>query len=146
MPDAQLGLVAGFGMVTYDRCLCTGAVILGRPAMTMPLMRPKRKNPVLRTRQMNLPPGARGRVALGITAAAAEGRFELQTCEDCGTVQYPPREACHNCLSPRLHWREQAGDGRAARAAPRCITATTCSSASGCPGAWAWCTSMPARR
>lgn len=31
VPDAQLGLVAGFGMVTYDRCLCTGAVILGRP-------------------------------------------------------------------------------------------------------------------
>lgn len=29
---AQLGLVAGFGMVTYDRCLCTGAVILGRTA------------------------------------------------------------------------------------------------------------------
>ena len=28
--DAQLGLVCGFGMVTYDRCLCTGAVILGR--------------------------------------------------------------------------------------------------------------------
>jgi acetyl-CoA acetyltransferase len=28
--DAQLGLVTGFGMVTYDRCLCTGAVILGR--------------------------------------------------------------------------------------------------------------------
>jgi acetyl-CoA acetyltransferase len=26
---AELGLVAGFGMVTYDRCLCTGAVILG---------------------------------------------------------------------------------------------------------------------
>ncbi|MGO4390112.1 thiolase family protein [Variovorax sp. M-6] len=32
VPDARLGLVAGFGMVTYDRCLCTGAVILGRPA------------------------------------------------------------------------------------------------------------------
>lgn len=30
--DARLGLVAGFGMVTYDRCLCTGAVILGRPS------------------------------------------------------------------------------------------------------------------
>lgn len=30
VPDAQLGLVAGFGMVTYDRCLCTGAVLLGR--------------------------------------------------------------------------------------------------------------------
>ncbi len=28
--DAQLGLVSGFGMVTYDRCLCTGALILAR--------------------------------------------------------------------------------------------------------------------
>jgi acetyl-CoA acetyltransferase len=28
--DAKLGLASGFGMVTYDRCLCTGAVILGR--------------------------------------------------------------------------------------------------------------------
>jgi acetyl-CoA acetyltransferase len=27
--DAKLGMVGGFGMVTYDRCLCTGAVILG---------------------------------------------------------------------------------------------------------------------
>lgn len=32
VPDARLGLVAGFGMVTYDRCLCTGAVILGSAA------------------------------------------------------------------------------------------------------------------
>jgi NAD(P)-dependent dehydrogenase (short-subunit alcohol dehydrogenase family)/uncharacterized OB-fold protein len=79
--------------------------------MTMPLMRPPRKNPVLRTRQMNLPPGARGRVALGLTAAAAEGRFELQTCEDCGTVQYPPREVCHKCLSAALRWRQQSGEG-----------------------------------
>lgn len=30
--EARLGLVGGFGMVTYDRCLCTGAVILGRAA------------------------------------------------------------------------------------------------------------------
>jgi acetyl-CoA acetyltransferase len=30
VPGATLGLVTGFGMVTYDRCLCTGAVILGR--------------------------------------------------------------------------------------------------------------------
>ncbi|HKX41808.1 MAG TPA: SDR family NAD(P)-dependent oxidoreductase [Burkholderiaceae bacterium] len=80
--------------------------------MTMPLMKPKRKNPVLRTRQMNLPPWARGRVALGMTAAAAEGRFELQVCQDCSAVQYPPREACHRCLSPRLRWRPQSGDGQ----------------------------------
>ena len=80
--------------------------------MTMPLMKPKRKNPVLRTRLMSLPPGTRGRVALGMTAAAAEGRFALQVCADCGAVQYPPREACHRCLSPRLPWREQQGDGK----------------------------------
>ena len=30
VPGAKLGLVSGFGMVTYDRCLCTGALILGR--------------------------------------------------------------------------------------------------------------------
>jgi len=79
--------------------------------MTMPLMKPKRKNPVLRTRQINLPPYGRSRVALGMTAAAAEGRFELQVCEDCGAVQYPPREACHRCLSARLQWRGQSGEG-----------------------------------
>jgi NAD(P)-dependent dehydrogenase (short-subunit alcohol dehydrogenase family)/uncharacterized OB-fold protein len=79
--------------------------------MTMPLMKPKRKNPVLRTPQMNLPPWARGRVALGMTAAAAEGRFELQVCQDCGAVQYPPRDACHRCLSPNLKWRPQSGEG-----------------------------------
>jgi len=79
--------------------------------MTMPLMKPPRKNPVLRTQQMNLPPWARGRVALGMTAAAAEGRFELQVCQDCQAVQYPPREACHRCLSARLKWRAQGGEG-----------------------------------
>jgi NAD(P)-dependent dehydrogenase (short-subunit alcohol dehydrogenase family)/uncharacterized OB-fold protein len=79
--------------------------------MTMPLMKPRRKNPVRRTRQMNVPPWARGRVAMGLTAAAAEGRFELQVCADCGAVQYPPREACGHCLSPRLAWRAQSGTG-----------------------------------
>ena len=28
VPQARIGLVSGFGMVTYDRCLCTGALIL----------------------------------------------------------------------------------------------------------------------
>ncbi len=75
-------------------------------------MKPPRKNPVLRTPQMNLPPAARGRVALGLAAAAAEGRLELQVCEDCGAVQYPPREACLRCVSPSLQWRHQSGEGR----------------------------------
>ncbi len=73
--------------------------------------RPKRKNPVLRTRLPTLPPAARSRVALGLTAAAALGRFELQQCRDCGTEQYPPREACHKCLSVRLDWKVQPPGG-----------------------------------
>ena len=79
--------------------------------MTMPLMKPRKKNPVLRTRQMNLPPWARGRTALGMTAAAAEGRFELQVCQRCRAVQYPPRDACHRCLSSELKWTAQTGTG-----------------------------------
>ena len=75
------------------------------------LERPKRKNPVLRTRLPTLPPAARSRIALGLTAAAALGRFELQQCRDCGTVQYPPREACHKCLSVNLSWKEQPTSG-----------------------------------
>src|SRR5882724_918941 len=58
-----------------------------------------------------LPPSARSRVALGLTAAAALGRFELQVCRDCSAVQYPPREACCRCLSANLDWRVQSGDG-----------------------------------
>jgi NAD(P)-dependent dehydrogenase (short-subunit alcohol dehydrogenase family)/uncharacterized OB-fold protein len=75
------------------------------------LDRPKRKNPVLRTRLPTLPPAARSRIALGLTAAAALGRFELQQCRDCGTVQYPPREACQKCLSVNLAWRDQSSAG-----------------------------------
>ncbi|MGE0736692.1 MAG: SDR family NAD(P)-dependent oxidoreductase [Alphaproteobacteria bacterium] len=79
--------------------------------MTTPLTRPKRKNPVLRTRLPTMPPATRSRVALGLAAAAAQGRFELQVCRDCGAVQYPPREVCHSCLSERLQWRAQDGRG-----------------------------------
>ncbi len=73
--------------------------------------RRKRKNPVVRTRVPLLPPAGRSRVALALTAAAALGRFELQVCNECGAVQYPPREACHRCLSLELRWRAQSGEG-----------------------------------
>ena len=79
--------------------------------MTDPLTRSKRKNPMLRTRQPVLPPWGRSRVALALTAAAAEGRFELQRCTDCGRVQYPPREMCDRCLSVRLSWSALDGLG-----------------------------------
>ncbi len=80
--------------------------------MTAPLSRPARKNPVARTRQATRPPAARSRRALGLTAAAALGRFELQACQECGAVQYPPREVCHHCLSDRLRWQEVDPRGR----------------------------------
>jgi NAD(P)-dependent dehydrogenase (short-subunit alcohol dehydrogenase family)/uncharacterized OB-fold protein len=79
--------------------------------VTPPLVRPPRKNPILRTRIPKLPPAGRSRVALGLTAAAARGCFELQVCRDCNTVQYPPRESCRQCLSLRLDWRAQDGVG-----------------------------------
>ena len=79
--------------------------------MAEPLKRPKRKNPIVRTRQSTLPPQTRSRVALGLTAAAARGQLELQVCRDCGAVQYPPREVCRTCLSHRFVWRPNGGRG-----------------------------------
>lgn len=79
--------------------------------MAPPLTRPKRKNPVVRTRPPTIPPDLRSRPSLGLTAAAAEGRLELQTCRQCSTVQYPAREICVNCLSDQLEWKPQDGAG-----------------------------------
>jgi NAD(P)-dependent dehydrogenase (short-subunit alcohol dehydrogenase family)/uncharacterized OB-fold protein len=79
--------------------------------MTEPLQKPQPRNPVRALRRPTLPPTARSRAALRFTAAAAEGRFELQTCADCATLQYPPRAVCVNCLSHRLEWRAVSGEG-----------------------------------
>lgn len=62
-------------------------------------------------RVVSLPPSSRSRIALWLTAAAAVGRFELQVCLECAAVQYPPREACFRCLSLRLDWKVQSGEG-----------------------------------
>ena len=74
--------------------------------MSVPIERPGKKNPQLRTRVPTLPPVPRSRAALGLTAAAAEGRFMLQHCGECGAVQYPPRDACGKCLSGDLRWQD----------------------------------------
>lgn len=57
-------------------------------------------------RRPDLPPAARGRLALRLTAAAALGRFRLPVCDACGAVQYPPREICRDCLGEELTWRD----------------------------------------
>jgi short-subunit dehydrogenase/uncharacterized OB-fold protein len=53
----------------------------------------------------------RSRAALGLAAAAAEGRFRLQLCHDCGAAQYPPRDVCGQCLSGALKWGDVARGG-----------------------------------
>ena len=115
--------------------------------MTMPLMQPQRKNPVLRTRQMNLPPWARGRIALGMTAAAAEGRFELQVCQRLrrGAVPaargLPPLPVAAAAVA-----RADAATASCSaddRAAPQQRPVLPRAAA---VAARAWCGSMPARR
>jgi NAD(P)-dependent dehydrogenase (short-subunit alcohol dehydrogenase family)/uncharacterized OB-fold protein len=79
--------------------------------MTDPLICPRRKDPLKKTRETLLPQGARSRTAHGLTAAAAEGRFALQVCAECGFVLYPPRDVCPRCWSARLPFRDVAPDG-----------------------------------
>ena len=79
--------------------------------MTEPLARPGRKDPLKKTRLPLSPQGARSRPAHGLTTAAAEGRFALQVCAECGIVVYPPRDACPTCLSPRLPYRDVDAGG-----------------------------------
>jgi NAD(P)-dependent dehydrogenase (short-subunit alcohol dehydrogenase family)/uncharacterized OB-fold protein len=74
--------------------------------MTEPLIRPSRKDPLRKTREPLLPQGVRSRTAHGLTAAAAEGRFVLQVCIDCGFILYPPRDACPRCLSARVPFQD----------------------------------------
>jgi NAD(P)-dependent dehydrogenase (short-subunit alcohol dehydrogenase family)/uncharacterized OB-fold protein len=74
--------------------------------MTIPLAPPRRRNPLLPARAPAPLPAARSRAALGLAVGAAEGRFLLQVCADCGAVQYPPRAVCGNCLSGALKWRD----------------------------------------
>ena len=62
--------------------------------MSEPIAPPEKKNPQRRTDIPKTPPQQRSRAALGLAAAAVEGRFMLQICGDCGAVQYPPRDAC----------------------------------------------------
>jgi NAD(P)-dependent dehydrogenase (short-subunit alcohol dehydrogenase family)/uncharacterized OB-fold protein len=79
--------------------------------MTQPLTRPKRKNPLRKTRLPLSPHAVRSRTAHGLTAAAAQGRFELQACLDCKAVIYPVRDACPACLSARVAFAPVANGG-----------------------------------
>lgn len=66
------------------------------PAQTGPIR--KKANPLRRTRAPLLPPDARSRAAHLLTAAAAEGHFDLPCCSGCGRFVWPVAEACPECL------------------------------------------------
>lgn len=80
--------------------------------MTTPIVPPPKKDPQKRTRVPTRPSELRSRAALGLAAAAAEGRFMLQRCAECGVLQYPPRDACASCLSVDLPWIDVPSSGR----------------------------------
>ncbi|MCB1664029.1 MAG: hypothetical protein KDI20_15660, partial [Pseudomonadales bacterium] len=44
------------------------------------------------------PPKQRTELGEALTAATVEGELVLQQCQQCDSVQYPPREICHHCL------------------------------------------------
>jgi uncharacterized OB-fold protein len=40
-----------------------------------------------------------------------EGKFSLQSCDDCGHVRYPPAPVCPVCLSEYSSWKPVVGGG-----------------------------------
>ena len=44
-------------------------------------------------------------------AAAHEGKFMLQFCEDCGDTRFPPGPVCPKCLSSKQSWKQASGRG-----------------------------------
>jgi NAD(P)-dependent dehydrogenase (short-subunit alcohol dehydrogenase family)/uncharacterized OB-fold protein len=80
--------------------------------MTKPVLpNPLARNPLARARLPVPLLGPRSRAAQGLAKAAAEGRFRLQVCAACGAVNYPPRDACAQCLSPALPFRDVPAGG-----------------------------------
>ena len=146
VPDAKLGLVAGFGMVTYDRCLCTGAVILGRPRHDDAADEAQAQEPgAAHAADEPAAVGARPR------RARHDGRRRRRPLRAAGVPALrrgavpaarglPPLPVAAPALDAAVAARASCS------ATPCCTTATTCSSASGCRGGSAWCTSTPGRR
>tara|TARA_A100001391_G_scaffold119169_3_gene80983 strand:- start:14769 stop:15983 length:1215 start_codon:yes stop_codon:yes gene_type:complete len=64
------------------------------------------RDPVARKKARHLSPGKRSRAMHAMSARAAQGRFVLQVCEDCGEATYPPRDACPVCWG-ELDWEDQ---------------------------------------
>ncbi|MEO7914312.1 MAG: zinc ribbon domain-containing protein, partial [Novosphingobium sp.] len=64
------------------------------------------RDPLARKKARHLSPPARSRAMHAMSARAAQGRFILQVCTDCGKATYPPRDVCPTCWG-ELAWQDQ---------------------------------------
>lgn len=71
-------------------------------------VRPPReaRDPLARKKARHLSPAKRSRAMHAMSARAAQGRFVLQVCSDCGSATYPPRDVCPQCWG-ELEWQDQ---------------------------------------
>lgn len=51
------------------------------------------------------------RTNAGFWQAAAEGRLDVQRCDDCGAHRHPPTEGCYRCGSLDWSWDTLPGTG-----------------------------------
>ena len=80
--------------------------------MVEQLRRPKRKNPLRRSRQQALPYSNRSRAAQLHTLAAAEGRLRCNAAANVGCkFCYPAHDACPQCLSADLPLNDAPNGG-----------------------------------
>jgi len=59
---------------------------------------------------------ANSKIVMGIDdipmwASIDRHRLELQTCDDCGAIRYPPAPVCPKCLSEKATWTAVSGEG-----------------------------------
>lgn len=65
----------------------------------------EKRDPLARKKVRHLPPAVRSSAMHAMSARAAQGRFVLQVCTDCGKATYPPRDGCPVCWG-QLAWQE----------------------------------------
>ncbi len=78
---------------------------------TTPTMQSRLKLNRPSLRKLARPPKQRTPLGTDFNAANLPVALALQHCRDCGSVQYPPRELCRQCLGDALVWRATAGSG-----------------------------------
>lgn len=79
---------------------------------TTPIMQSRLKLNRPSLRRLARPPKQRTPLGTAFNAANLPVALSLQHCRDCGSVQYPPRELCRQCLGDVLVWRPTPGGGR----------------------------------